>query len=271
MTATTDYIDVEVSFGGREVARGRYKVPFSIGRGDPDTNHVSIGTDDHGLSRRHAQVSHAEGRLLLTDTSLNGTLLRGQKLNRQTAELKDGEVFEIRGYSVRISRVRIAPDAPALVEAQVWYLGQKLLVQGIGEMMLVFLRTGPERLSFEPIPLVRGSDLDRLLDRWARPGEQAYGLLYAQHGQCIFSFAPRPEAPKVLVNKAPVRAGETVLHPRDTIQAGAARIELLVPGELSLKCLNPKCERLNPYDHRGHCEYCGFRLNEAETRVIGRP
>ena len=272
MKAMDDYIDVLVTFAGREVAKGRFKVPFSIGKKRGLVS-VQIGEDDPAVSRVHAKVDVVDGQLQLIDESTNGTALRGRLLHKQKAPLGEGGTFEIRGYSVTVERARLDPAIPVIVEAQLWLRGEdkKRMSQGIGEMALLFLRT-KDGLSFQPVPRTRNIDIDydQIVGRYKLEGQYPYAWLVADRDRCIFMYVPHESAPAVRINGAPVETRDTLVGPRDTIQIGKARIELHAPGESSLRCVNPKCERLNPYDRRGHCLYCGFRLNEADTKVFGR-
>jgi FHA domain-containing protein len=269
MKPMDDYIDVTVVHDGREVANGRYKLPFMIGRA-AGQNSIRVGESDKSISGTHARVEAAGSVLRLTDLSLNGTTYRDRRLNRgEAVELHDGEAFGVRDYLVRVKRAKSNPNIPTVFDAQIYENGVPRILQPIGEMFLLFVRTR-KGVWFDPIPASKNTDFDLIVGTHKLAGELPFAVLAAGRGGGILLLQRAEKLPNVLLNRRPLASAETPLSPLDVIQVGDARIELLVAGERSLKCSNASCELLNPYDHRGFCRFCGFRLVEAETRMSHR-
>lgn len=66
-----------------------------IGRGESN-DIVLKEPDDLLVSRRHARIDEKDGAFVLTDTSTNGTLIDGRRIDR--LEIQHGTSFEIAGY-----------------------------------------------------------------------------------------------------------------------------------------------------------------------------
>jgi hypothetical protein len=68
-----------------------HELPFRIGRGATERNHLSLDNDT-SISRRHANITFENGAYFLTDDgSSNGTAIDGQRLPPQTpTRLQDG-------------------------------------------------------------------------------------------------------------------------------------------------------------------------------------
>ena len=69
-------------------------------------------------------------------------------------------------------------------------------------------------------------------------------------------------------NRVPISEYQAELEPLDLIEIGKVRIELSRPGQQYQVCINPACERLNPYNPHVNCRHCGTKLQEARTRVL---
>jgi hypothetical protein len=266
MNGMEDFIDVSVTRMGREIARGCYKLPVTIGRMPQNSICIGDRPTDKTVSRVHAQIERSGERLRLIDRSVNGTSYRGRLLKAgDVVELENDDSFEIRDFKIKVARAKHDPSIPALFEARIFFgdlmKGKPLLV---GEMVLLCSET-PDGLRFELVPAV--ADWPKILVRHRLDGEHPFAAIVNGEGAGMLVTSPTQERPPMTVNRRPVTDVTFALHPRCVIGITNVRIELSPPRERSLKCPNPACQLLNPYDPHTNCVYCGFRLVGAVTRT----
>ena len=143
-----------------EVVRGALKgstirvgeEPFVIGRGESDLGKLG---DDPEISRRHAQVSRRDGRLVVEDLgSTNGTLVNGRRISEPTP-IAPGDTLEVGGTTLRV--LAPEPDEP---EAKPEPPTPDVLPLG-GQRILLKVTDGPAAggripLAGEPFVIGRG-------------------------------------------------------------------------------------------------------------------
>jgi hypothetical protein len=239
-------------------------LPVSIGRGEHNSVRIGHSPQDKTISRTHAVIQQAGDRLQLLDRSSNGTTYRGERIKQgKTVGLQAVDSFEIFEFKISLSRAKHDPSIPVLFEAHVLVDGQ---MKGrpflIGEMLLLCFKTS-KGYRFDQIPAQ--ADFQAIFTRHRLQDEQLFAAVGSDEGEGVFAMIEHQ--PKIMINRQVVVEPTSPLHPRDVIEIGNIRIELYPPGEKSLKCSNPSCQLLNPYDLNGNCRFCSFALVGAVTRL----
>lgn len=266
MSAMDDFVDVTVSRGGRQVTAGCYRLPVSVGRGEHNAIRIGHDPQDKTISRTHAIIQRDGSGLRLVDKSANGTIYRGARIRQgNSTALGTTDHFEIFDFSITVAKARHDPSIPIIFEVHVlvdgYMKGKPFL---IGEMMLLCFRQG-KRYRFEQIPV--RAEFETILSSHRIDDEHAFAVIFGHQGAGALWMRPGESRPAIRVNRQPVRESRIVLHPRDVVELQNIRLELYPPGQSSLKCSNPACQLLNPYDLTGHCRFCSFGLVGAVTRV----
>ena len=81
---------------------------------------------------------------------------------------------------------------------------------------------------------------------------------------------PNAEGFEIAVNRATMTRKIRKLEVFDVIAVEDHRIELLGPRpqHRALRCDNPVCKLLNPYDLHGFCRYCSVKLVNANSVTV---
>jgi hypothetical protein len=119
-----------------------------IGRGD-----VDLPLDDPDVSRRHASVRVAGGRLEVTDlASLNGTLVNGVRVYG-TTPLENGDTIQIGDDAIQVEIAAVSGGASTPPLEKAWFLPVVAVFVGL---MIGFLatpsRSASVRDSFRRVP-----------------------------------------------------------------------------------------------------------------------
>lgn len=261
-----DFLEVDVRLrDGRKYAEGRYRMPVRFGRGAG--NDIRFPEEDHRISRKHACVELANGRLTLEDRSANGVTVGGRRLqNGQKVEIGDGSTFEIIDYVVRVTRARRDPKFPVLFDATVGTEKGGIYDKiPIGELMLIALRR-QGRFSFAGIPI--DADFDNLFGRYRLEGSDPLFVIVGLGGKGTLISTDNGRASGLHLNRIPVTATRLDIRPLDVISLKDIRVDLLVAGNKHIKCVNPKCGLLNEYNRHENCRWCGRKLQEGDTVVV---
>jgi pSer/pThr/pTyr-binding forkhead associated (FHA) protein len=89
--------NIELIKEGKVTARFPLKVNLTIGREDDNDIHL----EEAGVSRHHAMVREAEGKIIIEDLkSTNGTFFKGIRIEKK--ELNHGDEINIREYTLRL-------------------------------------------------------------------------------------------------------------------------------------------------------------------------
>ncbi|MCK1489745.1 FHA domain-containing protein [Bradyrhizobium sp. 180] len=262
-----DFVDVTVSCRGRKISAGCYKMPVSIGRGEHNAVRIGHDPQDKTISRTHAILQRSGQGIRLVDKSSNGTTYRGARLRQGSSiDLKPTDHFEVFEFTFDVEKARRDPSVPVLFEAHVLVDGyRKGEPFQVGEMLLLcFKRKRGYRFDQAPVR----ADLETILSYHRIEDEHAFAAIVGYRGGGILATQPVGDRPTILKNKQPVREPQVELRSRDVIEIDNIRIELYPPGENSLKCSNPACGLLNPYEPNGNCRFCSFGLIGAVTRAV---
>jgi hypothetical protein len=267
MSDMDDFVDVSVTLKGRQISAGRYQVPVTIGRGEH--NAVRIGHDPQvaTISRTHVSIQRQGDGLQLVDNSVNGTIYRGERMRQGTVvQLGASDHFNIFEFEISVAKARYNPAIPVILEAHVLVDG---VMKGkpflIGEMLLLCFKTnGGYRFDQAP----RQADFQAIFSRHRIDAEHLFAAIAADdYGKGLLATQLPAERPAMTINRHLVVQQYMAIEPRTVIEMDNIRIELYPPGEHSLKCSNPSCQLLNPYDLNGNCIYCSFGLVGAVTRL----
>ncbi len=79
---------------------------IGLGRGENQKKDIDFADTDIGVSRNHALIVLREQRVYLVDQSRGGTLVRGQRIQGTTFEVRSGEEVQLGGPSGPRLRVR---------------------------------------------------------------------------------------------------------------------------------------------------------------------
>ena len=257
-----DAIDVRIFDGGQVTLEGRYTLPVTIGRSSECT--IRVADPDGRISRFHATLTERVGALGLADTSLNGTQYRGRTLNKAEATIENVDEFTVQRYRVEVRRVQAAAAEPVIFHAVV-HSRSRELTYAIGPTSLVLLLEDQRG----QVALVRPKEPAAILAAYAAEGREALAVIAAKDGFGIITTTPAALKRGLLINRGAPRGDTERLRVLDVVSIGHLRIEILEKDQRALKCKNHECELLNPYEADENCRFCGHRLVEAQTRVIG--
>jgi pSer/pThr/pTyr-binding forkhead associated (FHA) protein len=265
MSEMEDFVDVKVTQEGRRITEGCYRLPVTIGRGEHNMVRIGHSPQNKTISRTHAIVQVDGGRLQLVDRSANGTIHCGQRIRQGSmVALESSDSFEIFDFKISVRRVKPDPAIPIIFEAHVLvdgYRRNKPFM--IGEMLLVCFKTSRD-YRFEQMPAQ--ADFRSIFAKHRLDAEYAVAAIRSEQGEGNLVTPSDSSRPPIAVNRWPVTLNKQALHKRDVIQIENVRIEILPLGERSLKCSNPACQLLNPYEPHGKCWFCHRELVDAETR-----
>jgi hypothetical protein len=258
-----EFVDIEViTRDGREIARGKFRTPVSIGRAAGN----DVRLDNDNISRLHASIALDGQRIRLTDSSMNGTFFRGQRIPQGQAVTFDeaGGQFEILDFVIRVKKAKSNPNMPVLFDAAVFDNVKRPLKRfPIGELMIVGVFKGS--LKIEALPT--DADFDTIFGRYRIDGRKPLFCILADQGRGMLVLSDDGVAIGVKKNRSEVRQQSLPLVALDVIELGDIRIELLPQSGEYLRCNNPKCELLNPYHRHDNCKFCGFRLVNGHTVI----
>lgn len=268
---------------GRVVARNLVRAPVSIGRGEqapPELyghTHLRVPDAPTVMSRMHVtlELDPAGTSLVLTAHGSNGVGLNGAQLPlRGAARFAPGDVALFAGYALKVEASQAAPPPIAQPPQHAARHGTQAfgaaLFSGDRQEATLDLTRAQARARLAPGQAqphlseksASASPADLLSDPTA---------LYVLSGEggATLHVASTPPTP-VMVNRSPVGPGPRPLEPFDLVSAGALEVGILPQGERAIRCHNVECRRLNPYDPRLNCRWCGFRLVDGVT-VMLRP
>ncbi|BAC88373.1 FHA domain-containing protein [Gloeobacter violaceus] len=92
------------SLAGKVLAFDQEEI--SLGRGEQKEKDIDFADIDIGVSRNHGLIAIRAGRVVFTDASRGGTLVRGQRVNNDSVELRSGDELQLGGPSGPRLRVR---------------------------------------------------------------------------------------------------------------------------------------------------------------------
>ncbi|UFP95452.1 FHA domain-containing protein [Gloeobacter morelensis] len=92
------------SLAGKVLAFDQEEI--SLGRGEQKEKDIDFADIDIGVSRNHGLITLRAGRVVFTDASRGGTLVRGQRVNNDSVELCSGDELQLGGPSGPRLRVR---------------------------------------------------------------------------------------------------------------------------------------------------------------------
>ncbi|MBW4698633.1 MAG: FHA domain-containing protein [Aphanocapsa lilacina HA4352-LM1] len=92
------------SLAGKVLAFDQEEI--SLGRGEQKEKDIDFADIDIGVSRNHGLITLRAGRVVFTDASRGGTLVRGQRVNNDSVELRSGDELQLGGPSGPRLRVR---------------------------------------------------------------------------------------------------------------------------------------------------------------------
>jgi hypothetical protein len=250
---------------GSVVAESRTSAPFTLGRGDRASIRFAHAPEDTRISRIHAAVRSDGGRLLLTDESVNGTHHRGRHLRKgESAALADQDEFVVQTYRVTVQRV-VSPTAggPIIFHAIPGGRTGKRFPIGPSALVIETTANGPrlqEIGAFEPAAALRAL---------RGQGRDAIAVLHADAQGGMLFVAPEAAGKGLSVNLAEVKPGSIRVGHLDMLKMGPLRLDLIRPGERALRCKNKECGRLNAWNPRLNCRFCGHLNVESPVTVLG--
>ena len=264
---------------GETVIDGVLRLPVTIGRGEQAS--VSVDQAPATMSRVHVRLHDVDGDLCLTDESTHGTRYHGRLLRHETVKLLPVDRFEFTGYRGE-ARTHFQTDfrrilARAMIKTRdghplVSKSGRDLAPVDIGPNALICLLDRKNRLRFENMPhelALSSQSEDKLISNYRINDMELVFFITIEDareetGQFVLYATELAEEKGLLLNRHPV-AGSRPLQVLDLLEIDNKRIELLPPYGNTLRCGNPECERLNPYDPNANCQWCGHRLVESIT------
>jgi hypothetical protein len=265
MSDMDDFVEVTASRKGKRISSGCYKLPFTVGRGEHNAVRIGHDPQDKTISRTHAVIQREGDCLRLIDKSSNGTIYRGVRMRQgNSVDLQEIDHFEIFEFKIAISRSKHNPCIPTIFEAHVLvdeYLKGKPFL--IGEMLLLCFKTR-NGYRFDHIPA--RANFETILSGHRIADEHAFAAVVGYQGMGRLLTRAINERPPILINKEPVRDLSVGLYPLDVVEIENIRIELFARGGSGLKCSNPTCQLLNPYDLTANCRFCSVGLVGAVTR-----
>lgn len=93
----------------------RVTLPATIGRGSDAT----VCLIDPEISREHARLERADGRVVVVDSSANGTLVNGWRVQHR-AFVVDGATVQIGPYQLTIRDASVPDDPPTVSPGAQW-------------------------------------------------------------------------------------------------------------------------------------------------------
>lgn len=257
----------------------RLSAPFSIGRGG-ETD-VRIRTDDRMISRHHADVVEQDGTLFVVDRSTNGTEHQGRVLRKERAVLGDDGSFGVRSFRIVVKAAAgsrdEAPTSPAgdrpdggsgpatLLTASISRRGRGDILHRIGPHAVALL-VEDERCIVEGVAPALPDDLEMA---YRSAGRIPAALITPLGLRAVLQITDEGRLLGAQLNRAPLGTGMRELASFDVFALGLLRIDFMAPGERGIRCHNPVCTMLNPYDPSLNCRWCGTKLVEGITRFHG--
>lgn len=276
---------------GRELLRKRGRPPFSVGRGDRGVGgeHGMVPNAPAAMSRVHLKLDldPSGAAIVLHDLSSNGVSVNGRLLPQKGASrFAPGDLALFAGHTMRIELPQAAAPNPPAYGAPAGGLPGAEPQPALGAALFTASGQAGDAAS---VDLTRFSARARLDGAQALLSQKeadaspeallaAPGALYALTGPGPFAAggaratvhvaadAPAP----VTLNRLPLEPGPRALKAYDLVSVAGLEVGILPAGLRAIRCHNPECARLNPYDPTLNCQWCGFRLVEGMT-VMLRP
>jgi pSer/pThr/pTyr-binding forkhead associated (FHA) protein len=245
---------------GALVAGGVFTLPVILGRGR--SADLRFDTERELISRAHAEISFDNGALTVTNLSQSLSTAAGSQTLKRPGErmpLKDRDTIRIGEFFVRVVR-EASPDTNSPNREHFAIVSQ--------------LGHPPNTIILENcIAIVRGSPAESANDQFVVIDKQAntssgcpkgtIAVLRSEAGVPTLDLVSAEDSQHLRLNGASIQSFHCRLEPLDTLSSGTLRIDILEAGNLALRCINPTCERLNPYRPDENCRWCGFKLSEG--------
>lgn len=253
-----DFVQVRIyDAEGRLTLEDSRELPVSFGRGGSANCVVDDGLKQ--VSRLHAVVSSQGGALVLTDSSVNGTSYDGRLFKDGAVAIRDQDEFRIRDFRVEVKRVAQQQKRPVAFNAVFIGRSREETIP-VGPTALLLRLDGKK----PRVHYVEPRDPDSTLSKYP----DALALISVRDNLGIIATAPLGVTHGLTVNRGKAPGGVQPLRLHDVVAIGSLRIEILHDKHQAIRCKNPGCRLLNPYDPRENCRYCGHRLVEGETRFV---
>jgi hypothetical protein len=267
-----DYVDITVRDAqGMVYKQGRYQLPVTFGRLPYLT--IALPSDRQDISRTHLTLRNDPNGLVIEDSSVNGTVYSGRKLESgETVSISSNDHFSILDYTIEVARAR--PDASRSAVFDIWVSkatqrrnAQQELIQHsqIGQTMLLAVEKNSGRVLFNDVPY--DVDFDQLRSRYNLNDQKLLFAIVNRGTNGVLYVTPNANTDFLTHNLEPVPVGENPFLPLDVIQYGTVRLEIMKPGEPALRCPKSSCGLLNDYLRDRTCRFCGHALSEGDTAV----
>jgi predicted component of type VI protein secretion system len=232
---------------------------------------VPLPDDFEDVSREHALLAVAAGSLTVTDRSRNGTFVDGRRLAKDAPHaLGERGTFRMGGsltvHVVLVPGADAGAGAASTFNAVLRVPGSRDHPLPLGPAMVILVADGGGVAAES----VGTDDPARVLQRYRDAGRPPYAAFRATAPTEAEVMHADGSTLAMMVNRARLAPGQRArLINLDVVRLGDLRVDIRVRRERAIECINPECRLLNPYDPTKNCRWCGFRLHEGVSQIIG--
>jgi hypothetical protein len=227
-------------------------LPVHFGKSPSGDNTVRFPSERDTISRQHGRLHREAGLLLYTDTSSNGSLVAGERIQNASLPVSTGQVIGIEDFEIRV--IPSQDIVLKLTDGALALLGETVVAPG-------------SRVAFVHENGV--SSFRDILEGQTGQVEDQVGLCFSFDGtRLCLEAGDQADVSEVLVNNRNVSLPAKVSS-GDVLLVDGNRIEVLSRGHDKIVCGNPDCRLLNDLPFEENCVWCGYYLaaSGSFTRV----